>query len=292
MTPVIRPELENAEWLEWRAKATAAMLALVESYAPGVDVAIRDELYKAAMPFLLQLSHQKCAYCESMITSTQPGDVEHYRPKGRIRDEHGKIVTTTRILGREIDHPGYWWLAYDWVNLLPACIDCNRRRKHGDFDTAAGKAEHFAISGSRAVLPTDDLNDEKALLLDPSEKGFDPIEHFDFLPDGKIKPKTERAAYTCELLGLNLRETLVAERERAYLAARSALIGYWQSAPAALRVPELARELLAEPHRQINMMWEGESSHTAFARRALRQCQEMAARLLGTWYALPLPPLP
>jgi hypothetical protein len=292
MTPISRPELENVEWRDWRAKATAAMRALVEAYAPGVDVTIRDELYKAAMPFLLQLSHQKCVYCESIITASQPGDVEHYRPKGRIRDKNGKIVTTTRILDREIEHPGYWWLAYDWVNLLPACIDCNRRRKHGDFDAAAGKAEYFAISGPRAVLPTDNLSDEKALLLDPSEDGFDPNEHFDFLPDGKIRPKTERAAYTCELLGLNLRETLVAERERVYLAAHGALIGFWQSAPAAIRAPAVARDLLAEPHRQVNMMWEGESSHTAFARRALQQCLEMAARLFGARYTLPLPPLP
>lgn len=63
---------------------------------------------------LHQLFHGKCAYCESRISGTQPTDIEHYRPKGGVQENE--------------DHPGYWWLAMDWRNLLPSCIDCNRRR--------------------------------------------------------------------------------------------------------------------------------------------------------------------
>src|SRR4051794_32743307 len=57
----------------------------------------------------------KCAYCESFYEATAPVDVEHYRPKG-------EIVTST---GRTL-RPGYYWLAAEWGNLLPSCIDCNR----------------------------------------------------------------------------------------------------------------------------------------------------------------------
>lgn len=64
---------------------------------------------------LQHLFHGKCAYCESRYTSTQPVDVEHYRPKGGVEEAP--------------DHGGYWWLAMKWENLLPSCIDCNRRRK-------------------------------------------------------------------------------------------------------------------------------------------------------------------
>ncbi|MEF9674035.1 hypothetical protein QNM99_25505 [Pseudomonas sp. PCH446] len=42
-------------------------------------------------------------------------DVEHYRPKGAVSED--------------ASHPGYWWVAMDWDNLLPSCIDCNRKRK-------------------------------------------------------------------------------------------------------------------------------------------------------------------
>jgi hypothetical protein len=287
MTPVSRPELTDQEWKEWNARASAAMRALIQAYAPGVDITLREELYKAAMPFLLRLSHQKCAYCECIITASQPGDVEHYRPKGRIRDEDGKIVKTEA----GSDHPGYWWLAYRWDNLLPACIDCNRRRKHGDLDTAAGKAEYFGIRGKRAEKPKDPLEKEIAMLLDPSERGFDPDEHFEFYPDGLMKPKTERAAYTCQLLGLNLREALVAERKRAYMNAQAAWIGFFQAAPAVLRAPDTARDLLSEPRQQVNMMWEGESSYTAFARKALQRCKEAFALSFGVETQLPLQPL-
>ena len=61
-----------------------------------------------------QIFHGKCAYCESAYAATHPVDVEHYRPKGPVDGVVG--------------HPGYWWLAADWENLLPSCIDCNRKR--------------------------------------------------------------------------------------------------------------------------------------------------------------------
>jgi len=288
MMPVNK-KFTDTQWEAWHAQASAAMAALIENYAPGADVKLRDDLYKAAMPFLLKLSRQKCAYCESIITATQPGDVEHYRPKGRIRDAQGRIVKTTRF-AEGSDHPGYWWLAYCWENLLPSCIDCNRRRRHPEPADLAGKADYFEVSGVRAELPDDCLEDEKAMLLDPAEPGFDPDEHFEFHEDGTIKPTTERAKYTCKLLGLNLRESLVAERRQAYLSAQSVWLNYFQTAPAAVLVPELARKLLAEPLQRVNALWDGEGSYTAFTRKALLRCQE-AGEKVGIKSKLPLEPL-
>jgi len=63
---------------------------------------------------LATLFHGKCAYCETFYSASSPVDVEHYRPKGSVDGVK--------------DHPGYWWLAMRWENLLPSCIDCNRRR--------------------------------------------------------------------------------------------------------------------------------------------------------------------
>ena len=66
----------------------------------------------------------KCAYCESRIAENQPGDIEHFRPKNAVKDINNQNVEINRGHGNE-PHPGYYWLAYSWQNLLPACRDCN-----------------------------------------------------------------------------------------------------------------------------------------------------------------------
>ena len=60
------------------------------------------------------LFHGKCAYCEARYEFVGPVDIEHYRPKGAVEGDPA--------------HRGYWWLGASWENLLPCCIDCNRRR--------------------------------------------------------------------------------------------------------------------------------------------------------------------
>src|SRR5579872_571430 len=58
----------------------------------------------------------KCAYCERICKA----DIEHYRPK--------------KAVDEEAQHPGYYWLCYEWSNLLPSCITCNREgSKHNHF---------------------------------------------------------------------------------------------------------------------------------------------------------------
>jgi hypothetical protein len=280
--PVSRPELADAQWKTWREQARGAMDQLVNHYHLGDDVELQDQFYKAAMPFLLQLFHGKCAYCETVISSNQPGDVEHYRPKGRIRDQAGKVIKVV-VNNTEIEHPGYWWLAYDWRNLLPSCIDCNRRRRHGEDSIAAGKAEYFEVRGKRAVLPTDDLTQEHALLLDPSSENFDPKQHFEFMEDGTLKPITDEARYSCELLGLNRRERLVAQRAQAYLQAKQALVCLLlqgaTATPAALK----------SVRQQINDMWQGSSAYSAFARESLEAVRTLFQQNTGVRIELPLP---
>jgi len=60
---------------------------------------------------LLIETHNKCAYCESDITTVSYGDVEHYRPKSV-----------------------YWWLAYVYDNYLASCAICNQRFKGKKFE--------------------------------------------------------------------------------------------------------------------------------------------------------------
>jgi 5-methylcytosine-specific restriction endonuclease McrA len=66
--------------------------------------------------------HNKCAYCETKEFDPQ---IEHYRPKNK--------VTGAR------NHLGYYWLAFEWTNLVPSCFDCNK--------IGTGKGNRFPLIG-------------------------------------------------------------------------------------------------------------------------------------------------
>ena len=145
--------------------------------------AYKDESVKAALE---KLFHGKCAYCESPFSSVHPVDVEHYRPKAKLAGTAG--------------HRGYWWLAASWENLLPSCIDCNRRRSQNTPKAAAtgsvvalhsggfsrsrsissGKGTLFPLGNpaTRANSPTGNTDAEVRLLIDPTRD--DPAEHIEF----------------------------------------------------------------------------------------------------------------
>lgn len=124
---------------------------------------------------LNDLFHGKCAYCETFYAATQPMDVEHWRPKGRVELDDG----TAR-------KPAYYWLAASWANLLPSCIDCNRLRTHIDAVTqqkaSLGKLDRFPVADERhrAQAEGDEAN-ETPLLLDPCTD--DPADFLSFLDD-------------------------------------------------------------------------------------------------------------
>ncbi|MGO4403630.1 hypothetical protein AB4Z10_05105 [Bosea sp. RAF48] len=127
------------------------------------------------------LFHSKCAYCEASYEAVGPVDIEHFRPKGEVEGEPA--------------HQGYWWLAADWGNLLPSCIDCNRRRFQPTprdmrsltamADTSrtggayvsikTGKDSCFPVEGARVMAEPSErdrarlLASERALLLNPCE---------------------------------------------------------------------------------------------------------------------------
>ncbi|MER9526673.1 hypothetical protein NKI96_24410 [Mesorhizobium sp. M0292] len=181
------------------------------------------EYYKNFREFILKTHLQKCAYCESKIEN-QPGDVEHFRPKGRVTDQFGNIVNTS-IEGKSSPHPGYFWLAYDVDNLLMSCIDCNRRRKHafddGEGLTSYGKEDCFPIKGKRAYSPEDPLDLELPLLINPVQE--DPLTHLELEETGLLKGRTPEGEATISILGLN-RENLRENRLDMMMAAEK-LVG-------------------------------------------------------------------
>lgn len=118
---------------------------------------------------------KKCAYCEA--PEDEP-EIEHYRPKGALN-------------GRK--HSGYYWLCYEWSNLLPACHDCNKKGAKGNFFPIRGVEASIVMNGN---LP--DFNEnlitslnlyykEDPLLLNPEIPGFNPFDYFEFDSQGFIK---------------------------------------------------------------------------------------------------------
>jgi len=131
---------------------------------------------------LKQDQHNKCCYCESKFTANSPGDVEHFRPKGRI-----KIPGTIGF-----QKPAYYWLAYDWENLFFSCEECNRSNKGDKFPL---------VDETKRATPHNNSN----LIKDEQPKFICPLEdasnHIEFDKD-TINFKDERGELSIKYYGL------------------------------------------------------------------------------------------
>ena len=125
----------------------------------------------------------KCAYCERQLEKGS-FEVEHYRPKGGVSG---------------CNHPGYWWLALTWTNLLPTCAGCNKGL-HQHIVTVAttldeveamqamkpsqlhGKSMQFPVGAARLLAENDDDAAEQSHLIDPTRS--DPEQHLRWRHDG------------------------------------------------------------------------------------------------------------
>jgi hypothetical protein len=130
-----------------------------------------------------KLFKRKCAYCETKYEAAAARDVEHFRPKGSV--------------AKAPRHPGYWWLAAEWTNLLPSCPACNRRRGHIEYQPGMtleeielaeqarpkrtfGKGDTFPVRGDNWVTSeADDLLAEDPLLINPCVR--DPQKHLEWV---------------------------------------------------------------------------------------------------------------
>ncbi len=134
-----------------------------KSYTVYSDISVRK--------VLLKMFHGKCAYCESKITAIYNGDIEHFRPKGEIKEANPS-------------KPGYYWLAADWDNLLFACPFCNQTNTHEitekgiPKEVVLGKLDQFPLISEKYRLKhahgniyfTDKATYQKAFELEESER--------------------------------------------------------------------------------------------------------------------------
>lgn len=207
------PPTDDPAWNKWVAKAEAERQGLLGS--PPESRRIKEAVYKGPRSFLLKATHNKCAYCETYLPpGERKGDLDHYRPKGRVRDRNGAIVQV-EIDGKQVQHPGYFWLAYDHHNLLPACGACNSRARDEREGRLTGKHDIFPTLDNYYATQPDDVLNEKPSLLNPWLPEDNPEEHLLFDPTtGLVAGRTTRGEETIQLLGLN-RDGLVEERLKA-----------------------------------------------------------------------------
>lgn len=204
------------EWQRWLLDCKKETQKLQDAIDRGETVTFKD-LYKRRKEFFFGEDSQfygKCAYCECYLKGFQHGDVEHFRPKGGVTDE----------LDRVIAHPGYYWLAYDWRNLLPSCISCNQATSVNN--KKIGKHNRFPVIGSHAQNQAEIVN-EQPLLINPASENDDddPAKHLGIdLTTGLMIPLTERGRMCIEIFGLNVRDRLVEQRHSACREVKSLLI--------------------------------------------------------------------
>lgn len=165
--------------------------------ADDMDFEFLSSIYghKAVKDRLIELQHYKCCFCESKIGHISYGDVEHFRPKaGWVQDDE------------PLNQPGYYWLAYDWDNLLLCCQKCNQRHKRNYFP--------LQENGRRASSHTSDLSIEHPIFIHPvNENPEDFIAFKEEIPVGI--DADNRGSKTIEKLGLD-RELLNDQRRATH----------------------------------------------------------------------------
>lgn len=146
----------------------------------------------------------KCIYCEGIPVGVSRPRIDHFRPKDGVKD-------------CETDNfKGYFWLGYEWSNLVQSCDSCNTH-KSNQFPLDEGSPRIFWDEKSpfpgpemRSILSAW-LKQEKRLLLNPEIDKVEP--HFRFTKDGQIFSHTKRGKTTIQVLKLD-RGDLIWRRKR------------------------------------------------------------------------------
>lgn len=230
--------------------------------------------------WLDRLYHEKCAYCESIYRAVDSRDIEHFRPKAGVTEAPG--------------HPGYWWLAADWSNLLPSCPPCNQLRHQTIFDIGmtleelekarlkapagrGGKANAFPMRppANWVTAEAGDLGQEDPLLIHPSMR--DPSQHLQWVFDWK---KDGAYVWEGDPLLVAVRPRQIAGGDDPYGTASIGVYGLNRSG---LVRERMARAKLMQAAAQIVVRTLEDLAEAAAARAAVLQARlrQDRAALLG-----------
>ena len=144
---------------------------------------------------LIEAQHGKCCFCEVKVGTD--GDVEHFRPKSASCQ--GKKQGLIR--------PGYYWLAYEWDNLLLSCSACNQRHK--------GNLFPLTDPASRARSHHNPVTQEDPLFINPVTQ--DPEQYIGFRQEIPYPIKNNRYG-KATIVALGLDRLILNEKRRDHLA--------------------------------------------------------------------------
>jgi len=158
---------------------------------------LNPNIYRLAKEKLNESHFSKCCYCELIVKLPDHLHVEHFRPARGVTKEIGD---------KHLLYPGYYWLAYNWKNLLLSCGECNSHYKKNLFP--------LDDESKRARSHHDDhkIDEESPVLVNPSLE--DPRQHIIFDYETPLH-KTERGRLTIKILGL--RSGQLFERRKEHL---------------------------------------------------------------------------
>lgn len=158
-------------------------------------------IYQLAKDKLVESYGYKCCYCEKKYKYKGDLDVEHFRPS-----RFSKQTKTSAEIPLV-----YFWLAYEWDNLLLSCGTCNRTYKGNQFPLENPKA--------RATAKARNIANERPSFIDPSTEN--PRSHITFVNETPASD-CRRGKRTIQGLGLRRKQLFEDRLEhldkiRAYL---------------------------------------------------------------------------
>lgn len=234
-------------------KGSEATTALITRYENGEREFSSDDFdskiygHAEVKRALQDAQHHKCCFCESKISHISYGDVEHYRPKsGWVQDAEA------------LNKPGYYWLSYDWDNLLLSCQICNQRHKKNYFP--------LRNNANRAISHSHDIVVEEPLFIHPTIDN--PEDFITFREEVPVANNdSDRGAMTIERLGLN-REDLNDQR-RSTLQLIVQLYDLAKSIPET--TPEVKRQAITYITKCYQESLRDDTEYAAMKRAFFRQ---------------------
>jgi hypothetical protein len=194
-----------ADWMTEADAVTDQLRAATDTEARKAIIDANHGLWRdeRIRTWLRRQFHDKCWFSEAR-EGVSAIHVDHFRPKGRIKDDRQGIVA----------HEGYWWFAFDWRNYR-ICGQLINTKKGDLFPICEGercKPDDEPSFHLEAPVLIDPITDQARLIsfrvdedgcLAHSAPGNDPVEQ-------------DRAERTIEILGLNRLDVLNGSRKRVW----------------------------------------------------------------------------
>lgn len=230
-------------WKRWSKRADTARAKVLADVAAGKAPDFNEAIWKDLKDWLLEkVFHGHCAYCEGRVADAQDNPAaEHYRPKRTPEVIDAATGKRVPVQVQGTTHPGYYWLAYAWQNLVPACSQCNSNAKGNLFPVAKA---HVAAPDPTRNDPADLNVLESPLLLHPFDD--DPALVLCFNEHGAVAARDSDARGGASIAAYNLnRAGLVdarkSESELVWLRIEKAFAGGAQSAAAVMQPYKLGK---------------------------------------------------